>query len=39
MIRSLAFFLFLPTAITRIYLDITREEVGDLYDMDDLFVY
>ena len=27
------------TAITRIYLDITREEVGDLYDMDGLFVY
>jgi integrase len=27
------------TAITRIYLDITREEVGDLYDMEGLFVY
>ena len=26
-------------AITRIYLDITREEVGDLYDIQDLFVY
>jgi len=27
------------TSITRIYLDITREEVGDLYDIQDLFVY
>ena len=27
------------TAITRIYLDITREEVGNLYDMEGLFVY
>ena len=27
------------SAITRIYLDITREEVGDLYDMEGLFVY
>ena len=27
------------TAITRIYLDITREEVANLYDIDDLFVY
>jgi integrase len=27
------------TAITRIYLDITREEVGDLYDIEGLFVY
>lgn len=27
------------TAITRIYLDITREEVGDLYEIDDLFAY
>jgi len=27
------------TAITRIYLDITREEVADLYSIDDLFVY
>jgi integrase len=27
------------TAITRIYLDITREEVGGLYDIEDLFVY
>ena len=27
------------TAITRIYLDITREEVVSLYDMDDLFVH
>ena len=25
--------------ITRIYLDITREEVNDLYDLQDLFVY
>lgn len=27
------------TAITRIYLDITREEVGDLYDIEDLFIH
>jgi len=27
------------TAITRIYLDITREEVGDMYAIQDLFVY
>ena len=27
------------TAITRIYLDITREEVANLYSIDDLFVY
>ena len=27
------------TAITRIYLDITKEEVGDLYAIQDLFVY
>jgi hypothetical protein len=27
------------SAITRIYLDITREEVANLYDIDDLFVY
>lgn len=26
-------------AITRIYLDITREEVNDLYNLQDLFVY
>jgi integrase len=27
------------TAITRIYLDITREEVGGMYAIQDLFVY
>jgi hypothetical protein len=27
------------TAISRICLDITREEVANLYDIDDLFVY
>jgi integrase len=27
------------TAITRIYLSITKEEVDDLYDIQDLFVY
>ena len=27
------------TAITRIYLDITKEEVGDMYAIQDLFVY
>lgn len=27
------------TSITRIYLDITREEVQDLYDIDDLFLF
>jgi integrase len=27
------------TAITRVYLDITREEVVSLYDMDDLFAH
>ena len=27
------------TSITRLYLDITQEEVGSLYQMDDLFVY
>lgn len=27
------------TAITRIYLDITREEVGSLYDINSLFAY
>lgn len=27
------------TSITRIYLDITQEEVGNLYQMDDLFIY
>ena len=33
--------LFKPssTIITRIYLDITREEVCNLYEIDDLFVY
>ncbi len=27
------------TSITRVYLDITREEVGDMYAIQDLFVY
>ena len=27
------------TGITRIYLDITREEVVDLYDINSLFTY
>lgn len=27
------------TAVTRIYLDITREEVGNLYEIDDIFVH
>jgi integrase len=27
------------TAVTRIYLDITREEVQDMYDIQDMFVY
>jgi integrase len=27
------------TVITRIYLDITKEEIGDLYAIQDLFVY
>ena len=27
------------TSVTRIYLDITREEVKDLYSIQDLFVY
>jgi len=27
------------TSVTRIYLDITREEVNDLYSIQDLFVY
>jgi integrase len=27
------------TGITRVYLDITREEVGDLYDINSLFTY
>ncbi|MFM7765021.1 MAG: hypothetical protein ACKO6I_05105 [Sphingomonadales bacterium] len=27
------------TAITRIYLDITKEEVGDMYAIQDLFAY
>ena len=27
------------TSITRIYLDITKEEVGDMYAIQDLFVY
>ena len=27
------------TSITRIYLDITREEVGDLYDIDSFFIF
>lgn len=27
------------TSITRVYLDITREEVSDLYSIQDLFVY
>jgi integrase len=27
------------TAVTRIYLDITKEEVGDMYDIQDIFIY
>jgi hypothetical protein len=27
------------TAVTRIYLDINREEVGNLYEIDDIFVH